>query len=278
MATYTQAEVTALLGVTERGTVTFPYFIPMSGITDTTFSLFGGISIQATGQTGDYLTTFAINNNHAYFGIAAQVGAGTFTVTGDRIDETTGGITLGVVEVVTVPDGSVGKLFQTLGKFQNILGLTIAGFTSVEYTLGGIGYFDASNRPFAVRGYRLDVKTSGSTADLRQSIKAVKNRGGNEIELVDLDDIGFDSTSSNGQLFDYVREGGVYYTSPVNLVSNNANQVFKRIDIAQYIGTDANIDGDNNEGIIINYSGEPSGGLSSIDHATLHLSLSNQIE
>ena len=275
--TQTTEEVQIILDQGERGIVTLPFFIPMSGVTDSEFDLTGNFTELNTGVTGDYTTNFALNNNHLAIHVTALTTGGTVTVTGDKIDEATEDITEGATEDVTIGAGT-DKRYQTFGKWQVITNIDVSGTTGMTYDIDNLGYFDAANRPFRVYGYRADVKTSSSTADLRQTITAVKNRGGNEFELVVLDDVGFDSTTSNGTLYDHVREDPAgFYTSPVNLVANNALQVKKRVDIATYIGSDADVDGSNNEGIIISFSGEPSGGLTGIDHATLYLTVGSVV-
>jgi hypothetical protein len=279
-APFTNAEVDALLGTVERGVTTDPFVVNFNGL-PTEFDLTGTQDTEAAGLTADYTTDFSCSNNHVSILVNSITTGGTIVITGDVWNESTGEITLGVTENITV-DTTAGQLYQSLGKFQVVSNVDVSGTTGIDYDLGCIGYFDAANRPFSVRGYRLDVKTSSATADFRMTITAVKNRGGNKIELVDLDDIGFDSTSSNGSLYDHVRfhPTNPSYTASTTLVNADSTQNYKRIDIDTW--TDANIEegvsnifGNNDEGIIISIAGEPSGGFTGLELMTLFLSLGN---
>lgn len=59
------------------------------------------------------------------------------------------------------------------------------------------------------------------------------------------------------------------YTMGVELADNNSEIVFKQGDFSTYFTSRQNvINGDNSEGIIVDFSGEPTGGLTNIDHTT----------
>jgi hypothetical protein len=254
-----------------------PFFIPMTGVTDSVFTLFGEIKVVAANLTADYLTKFAANNQHVSITVNTITGSGDITISGDKIDEVTGGISLGVTEIITV-DSTPGQAYQTLGKFQTVDSITLGGgISAINYNVMNLGYYDGANQDFWVGGYRADIKVASNTSDLKVRIRKVQNDGGNKYSIVEIEDLGFDSTNTNGQIYDNIRTGPEersYTMSSVPLVPSGSVQTFKQSDFNTYFTSNENkILGSNDEGIIVSFEGSPTGGLSSISHVTMFLAL-----
>ena len=147
----------------------------------------------------------------------------------------------------------------------------------INYDIGKVGYLDGGNQPVTVLGYRADIRLTGSTGDIRLRGRKVQNDGGKKFSLVAFEDFGFDSFIGGGQYYDHLRTGGSdrSYTMSVTLAETDDELTLSQLDFNTYFLANENFfDGSNNEGMIIDFLGEPSGGISSIDHVTLSVLVS----
>lgn len=95
------------------------------------------------------------------------------------------------------------------------------------------------------------------------------------MSLVVMEHIGIDGTASDGEVIDSIRTGGDdrSYTFLTEGFPDASMWVAKNLDYSTYFVADENIleGASKNEGIIIDFLGAPSGGISNIDHCTLTL-------
>jgi len=260
----------------ERSTFSMTAFFPLSGALDRKFFMTGTFREVLSNETGN-VSGFdsGLVNQHLYIKVNSVALGGDIVVTGTSVSESTAVPVEDDTETITV-DGTINELYQSDKKWLEITSIDVSGTTGINYDAGVLGYFDAGNRKFALSGYRLDVRSSSDTSDLRYRIRRVRNLGDKKFELVTLEDIGHDSTSNNGQIYDHIRTGDSdrSYTFSHNLLDNNREIVYKQGDFSTFFNDrEFVIDGDNDEGMIIDFLGEPSGGASAIDQIALTVNI-----
>jgi hypothetical protein len=199
---------------------------------------------------------------------------GNITITGTSVSEVTAVPVAGDTEVITV-DTTSNQYYQSDKKWLEVTNIDVSALTSPNYDVGVVGYIDIGNRDFTLLGSRAEFKTSGTTADIRFRVRKVQDDGAKKMSLVAMEDIGFDSTIGNGQYYDNIRTGGQdrSYTMGVSLSASDMMIVFKQGDYSIYFTNNENYIecSGKAEGIIIDFLGEPTGGISSIDHGTITL-------
>ena len=139
-----------------------------------------------------------------------------------------------------------------------------------------MGYADFNNNKFKLLGYRADVYTQGTNADLRFIINRVKDNGSKQLEIVTIEDIGFDANGGTDQITDHIRTGGndrSYNPTVANIIGDNQMLTFKQFDFDSYFSSEENVFlcKELNEGIIIRLEGEPTGGISNVDWVSLQI-------
>ncbi len=259
-------------------TLTESWFVPMSGITDNQFKLTGELRDVSTGETGDYATDFGVGNQHLFILVNTIVTGGDLVITGTSIAESTAIPVTSDTETITI-DTTADQYYQSDKKWLEITNIDVSSGTiaSINYDVGIVGYMDMGNRDFQVLGYRAEFRATSNQGDIRLEIIKVQDDGAKKMSIVRMECIGIDSTSGNGEVIDSLRTGGNdrSYTSSSNIWANNAMFGFKHGDFSTYFSSDENIleSSSKAEGIIIQFSGEPSGGLSNVDHGTISLYL-----
>lgn len=261
----------AYQGVTQKMRL-WSSFIPLAGVTDAQFPLLGDFREQTSGQVGDYNTDWSLVNQHVYILVNSITAGGDIVVTGTSVSESTAVPVTGDTETITV-DTSTGQYYQTLKKFLEVTSINVSGgsISGINYDVGTIGYYDGFNTEFRITGYRADLRASGNNPDLRLRIRKVSNDGGKKWSFETIEDIGFDSTGSNGSIVDNVRTGGNdrSHTFATELLDNNNQLVFKQSDFDSFFSSFENfIDGDNNEGIYVDFLGQGDNNLSNVDSCT----------
>lgn len=254
-------------------------FIPLSGVVDDDFSAIGELAVISAGETGNYTTATSIGNQHVYIYVNSITTGGTISITGTKVDEFSGRVEIGYVSVLTI-DTTVAQYYQTPEKFYQITDVTLTGIVSLNYDLGIVGYKDYSNTSFTVSSLRADIRISSVSPDLRIRLLKIQDDGNDKFSVVPIEDFGFDGTASNGVWVDHVRASPFNrdYTATTELAPNDSMQVIKATDYGEYFTNDENfIDGTKNEGIILRFEGEPSGGLTNIDHVFISIGIRSTI-
>jgi len=251
------------------------YFFPLSGVLDDDFPALGEISEISTGLTGNYGTPISIGNQHVSILINTVTVGGTATITGTSLSESSGIPTAADTEIITI-DTTNGQNYQSAKKWYEITSVTFSGVTGLNYDIGRIGYYDSSNLDFKIVSFRADARISGNNPDIRVRLLKVQDDGDNKFTITPIEDFGFDGTAGNGEWVDHVRIGANdrSYTMTTELAPNNSMQVIKVTDYDDYFSGGENlIRGSLNEGVILKFEGEPSGGLTNIDSITVTIGL-----
>ena len=250
------------------------WFIPMTGVTDTQFTVTGELREVANTQAGDYATDFGVGNQHVYIYVDDITAGGDIVITGTSLSESTAVPVPADTETIVV-DTSVDLYYQSDKKWLEVTNIDVSATTGIDYDIGIVGYIDLGNRNWRLEGFRAEFRVSSDTGDIRFRIRKVQDDGSKKMSLVPIEDIGFDSTVNNGQVYDHVRTGGDErsYTAGSTLAPNDAMFGFKQGDFSTFFSGDENIleSADKAEGVIIDFLGEPSGGISAIDHGTITL-------
>lgn len=251
------------------------WFIPIAGVTDNQFNVVGELDTEASSQTSSYSTGFSSRNQHVFVLVNSITGAGEVIFSGTSVSETSAVSVSDDSESLTL-DASTGQYYQTTKKWLEISGIFIgAGIAAINYDLGAVGYLDFGNVDFKLSGFRADVKTSGTAADVGVRIRKIQDDGSGKMSIVAIENMGFDSTVSGGSFVDSVRTGADdrSYTFGNNLSASDEFVVMKSADYNTYFSGDENIleSSTKDEGLIIDFLGVPSGGISSVDHVTLTL-------
>ena len=251
------------------------FTMPLRGVTDTFLNFVGENRVISSGETGDYATDVAISGQHAYILVNSITTGGDIVVTGASFDEDTGAIDAGATETITV-DTSTSQYYQTSKKFIEVTNIDVSSgsITGINYDIGAIGYSDFNNTDFEILGYRLDAFAQGSNPDFAVVIQKVQDDGNNKYQIVDMENLGFDSGAGGDQIIDNIRTGGfdrTYNPSVGQFWGNDTTLTWKQYDFDSYFSADENIleASTKDEGIILRLEGAPSGGISNVDYITL---------
>lgn len=256
------------------------YNLPLSGVTDTQIPLVGSLHTVASSATAAITADFGGHGQHVFVRVNTLTGGGDLVVNGDSIDESTGVVTTGDSETLTVytsasrPAVQRSQYYQTTKKWLAITGITIGGTTGINFNYGHVGYPDMGNRNFRILGYRLEAFSEGPAPDLRFRMWKIDGSHGNKkMDLHVIEDIGIDSDSGGDQIIDHVRTGADdrSYNSPLtNLWNNGEIFTFKQLDFQDYWAANP-YEGEvyqineiyaknEDSGYIIRLEGEPEGG------------------
>lgn len=259
----------------------YPVFIPMSGVTDSVFSLFGTFETEATGATGDVATAFSGQNQHFYCLINSITTGGAMVISGTAVSETTQ-VPVVDTETITIDasDSRTFKLYQTSKKWYEIDSINVTGgsITGIDYDYGLVGYLDFGNRDTCIVGYRMDFRAASGSGDVGLVIRKIEDAGDGKLNFFDLESIGIDSTTGNGEIVDQARSGGDSraFTYSVNALPNNNAYCFKALDLETIFGEEncTALSSSKDEGWVVSFTGVSGGvigqgGISGIDHATL---------
>lgn len=256
-------------------TALFPVFIPLAGVIDSAVPVMGQFADQATGQTGNYAVGFAFVSHHLFILVNSITTGGDIVVSGTSVNEATGVPIPADTETITV-DTATGQYYQTTKKWLEVTNIDVdsGSIVDINYDLGPLGYYDSANVDFSLAVYRADIRASGNNPDLRIRMRKIQNDGGKKFSFVTIEDIGFDSTASNGDIVDHIRTGDDdrSYSFGVELLDSDQQLVFKMNDFNTFFTNNENrFIGGNNEGILIDLLGEGDAGISSVDSLLLTL-------
>lgn len=251
--------------------------MPLRGVTDSTVNLVGERRTVTSGETGDYVTDFAVSNNHVNILVNTITTGGGIIITGDSVDESTGLVTLGDTEVITV-DTTAAQCYQSIKKWWSVtnIDITTGTIVSIDYDVLVVGYTDFGNTDFKIVGYRIDAFAQGSSGDFAFVLTKVNDDGAGKASFIELENIGIDSGNAGDQIIDNLRTGGNdrSYDPPVSqLWGDDTTIVFKITDFDTYFSADENhIEAaTKNEGFIIRMEGSPSGGITNVDWITIRI-------
>jgi len=204
---------------------------------------------------------------------------GDIVITGASIDETSGVVTSGDTETITV-DTTASQHYQSSKKWWEITNIDVSSGTivSIDYDICVIGYYDSGNTDFKIKGYRVDAysQSSGDTSDFSFLITKVKDDGGGKMSFVTLEDIGVDSGNGTDQIIDNVRTGGAdrsFNPAVGNIWLNNTHLAFKQGDFDSYFSSGENDfeSSTKDEGYILSLEGAPAGGITGVDFITIRI-------
>lgn len=271
------------------------FTLPLSGVTDTQIPLTGILESEGTSATGDVTADWDVGNNHAFIKVNELTNGGDVVITGDSINESTGIVSAGDSETITVyPSGSrpavsKSEYYQSDKKWWAITNIDVSSGTiaGINYNYGKVGYPDMGNRNFRFLGYRLEAYSDGPAADMRFIWQKIDGQHGRKImHIHTIEDIGIDSDSSGDQIIDHLRTGADdrTYNSPLtNIWDNGTMIVLKQLDLDVYfannpiLGEHTRQPNDINSrethsGYIIKIEGEPpGGGISNVQYIVLKL-------
>jgi hypothetical protein len=237
-------------------TVTFT--LPLRGVVSADLYLTGDFRTVASGQTGDYVTDFAVANNHGFILVNTITGTGNVTFTGTSVSESTGLAVVSDTEVIAV-DATASQYYQTAKKWWEITNIDIpTGISAINYDVGVVGYTDINNQNFELLAYRLDAVSQGVNSRLRFKIIKIQDDGDNKMSVVDIEDIEVNAAEAGDVIIDWLRTGGddrSYNPGVANLWANATTIVFKQSDFGTYFTLGENIfdSGIANEGLILRF-------------------------
>ena len=247
--------------------------IPVDGVVSTKLTWLGEQRVEASAQSGTYVTDFACNNQHAAINVLSLTGSGTVIFTGVSMSESSGLPVSGVTESFLVD--ATGR-YQTSKKWLEITNIEIpVGITAISYDVGVLGYFDMQNSNFKVISLRVDMTSGGVNANLSLKLIKVQDDGNNKISLVTIEHIGVNGTTKS--VVDEVRAGADdrSYTSSATLWVNGTNFCIKQSDYDEYFLNDENVmlAASKGEGFIVELEGTNGGNINNVVMLNLHLGL-----
>jgi hypothetical protein len=251
------------------------WFAPLAGVAGEVF-LTGEYREEDTGLTANYATEFGAGNQHLYITADAVTIGGDIVITGTSISESSALPVASDTETITI-DTTVGQSYQTSKKWLDIQGIDITSgaITGLTYTIGILGYMDMGNSEFTLYGYRFEARSSNGLSDIRLRIRKVQDDGSGKWSFIELEDIGMDSGAGTGEVVDHLRTAANdrSYTAGVNIWASDAMFGFKQLDFETFFSSNENhlTSNADDEGLIVQFAGEPSGGLSNVENATLTL-------
>lgn len=164
-------------------------------------------------------------NRHAVMNVTAVGTSGVVNIIGNKINENTGVVTSGFVDAIDV---TATGYYQSPSKFIDEISFVGVGSTSVTATSYSTGYADFGNAHVALKYVRFGWIPSNPSWDIALNVFKVNNDG----SLTDLDQgrLGFNSTDDSNRA---------------------ANGVVGHAKVIQDDGSEVDIRGDQNEGIVI---------------------------
>lgn len=247
-------------------------FIPMAGVTDSEFPVYGCMNTLVSGETGDYSTYLAICNQHIWLSVNSIDAETIATITGISVGEADAGPVVGDTEQITI---DVAGNYQSYKKWLQLDSIVFNNAPTIDYDIGVIGYIDFGNQKRTIEGYRADVRTSSGLGDLAIEIILLHDLGDNKFNLLYLEKYGFDSTALGGEYVDEARGGVRDVSLDTQLAPIDRELGLKALDFREYFGDDRIAHGDEGGGLIVYFRGVEGGGIgggiSGIDHVTFTL-------
>lgn len=215
---------------------------------------------QATGESGDYSTGFAVYNNHVYLDITggSTTGSPSVTITGTSISESTAIPVSNDTETINLGTNVIGK-YQTIKKWYLVTNISFTNVTNSNYSIYRLGYIDFLNTNIKITGYRLEVLGDNNSANSDITLEIIKVANGANVDLINLENITIDGnggSNNTGEIVDTKRSTRSYtMPSGTNLWPSGTDFVLKQTDFDTYFTSDENhILGSNNEGILLKIS------------------------
>jgi hypothetical protein len=222
------------------------------------------------GETTNYITAFSARNNHLFIIIKTITPINpleycTIQITGTQVTEDTKIANPNYTESIIFTASTTNKSYQTIAKFYDITKISIdhigSNISSIDYDIDVLGYVDFLNNNVRIIGYRSEIlgDLNSGKADFRLTLIRIKQNG-SSTEKFNIEDIEIDSTNTNGDIIDHLRNipsGGSYdrsytVTSGASLWPDNSYFVLKMTDFNTYFTNQENyIEGGNNEGLLI---------------------------
>lgn len=246
--------------------------VPLNAVTSTQFTWLGEARTPITGQTGDYTTDFEVNNQHIALYITSLTGSGDITITGLAASESTGLLTAGETETITVDAASV--YYQSDRKWIEVTNIDIpAGITAINYDIAVIGYVDFFNTDYEIIKMRVDMTSSGVNADCMIEILKVQDDGNKKMSLVTIEKYGIDGNIN--EYVDEVRSGGDSRDGVAvsSIWTSGKNGCLKVNDYSTYFTDNENViyAASMHEGIVIRLIGTGGGNINNVSMINLLL-------
>lgn len=248
-------------------------YIPMDGISADTFPYVGELTDITTGETGDYTTDNSMRGGRAFIRVNSITTGGDIVLTGTTSNAVTGVVTTSTTETITVDTST--STYVSNANWLEITNVDVSTGTivSIDYDFGVFDMFMGFLGDFEVAGYSLDLLAGSTNADIGLRIrKAAVDVADKKLTLTTLEDIGWDSTPSNGDVVDSLRTAGDdrSHTFAEEAWPNGTYFSHQQLDFGTYFSSEENVVlGSSGEGLIVDFVGVPSGGISGVDAVSI---------
>lgn len=259
----------------ERVSTLFEAYIPLSGVSDNQFPFLGEYEDEQTGEIGDWSGPISLRNHKAFIRVNSITTGGDLVIGGTSVNPFTGVHAVSDTETITLDTTSSVYLSSKTWTEIDSIDVSSGSITGINYDFGSLSLYDGFNTDFKMLGYRIDMRSQGNDPDIGFRIrKFTPDPATKKVSILTLEDIGWDSTGSNGQVIDSLRTAGSdrSFTFSDEAWDNNRQFTHKQFDFDFYFSSGQNrIMGTQGEGILIDFVGAPSGGISNVDNAVLTL-------
>lgn len=238
--------------------------IPSNGIV----KLIGDFENVTSGQTSDFTNTRSYGNKRFRLIVNSITTGGDVIITGTSINSKTGLKTTSDTETITI-DTTVSQTYVTDKSWTEIDNIDVdTNTTGINYDAGIDGSDTFFGTNFRITGYKFDALSNGATSDFRLRIRKYSRTIGKKRTLVELEDIGIDSTGGNGTEVDGLRTGidDRSYTYSATAFPDDRQQGLMQNDFDTYFTSDENIVyGSKEEGLLVQVRGQGQSAMTNIE-------------
>ncbi len=259
----------------KRRSMTFS--MPLSGVVDSRVNIVGEFREVKNNETEDYETAFAVSDHHVSLFVDAVSTGGDIVITGTSLSESTAVPVPGDSETITI-DTTQDQWYQTEKKWWEVTSIDVesGSITGIDYDIWVCGYADFGNNDFEITGMRTDFYLQSDNADATIQIIKIQDDGDKKMSVSYVENIGFDANGSGDQIIDNLRTGAAdrsYDPTVDHIALNNTTLCLKQGDYETYFAANESLfrSSDHDEGFILRIAGAPSGGISGVDVASIHI-------
>lgn len=187
-----------------------PFSVALFGTVPSPFYLLGNYEVIQAGLNATWNPAggATLGGNQLALDVTVLTGSGTVTVTGDSINRSTGVVTVGDTENITV--NAIAE-YRTDKRWLRVTQVLIpGGITVITYEAERIGLYNMSSQNFKIVGWRMSPITNSLTlGSLRLQMYRVHDLGSKKYENNTLEDITYDAgTGAADGITDNLRAGG----------------------------------------------------------------------
>lgn len=249
-------------------------YIPMNGISADEFPYVGEYDDITTGETGDYTTDNSMRGNQAFIRVNSITTGGDIVITGTTTNSVTGVVTTSTTETITVD--TTTSVYVSDANWLQITNIDVSTGTivGIDYDFGTFGVFTGFQGDFAVMGYSIDLLAGSNNPDIGLRIRKMSVDSGKKLTVTTLEDIGWDSTPTAGDVIDSLRTAGDdrSFTFAEEAWPSDTHYFHQQLDFSTYFASEENVVlGSQGEGLIVDFVGVPSGGISGVDAVSIAL-------